>query len=218
MCLVSIHPEKSNEDISCIKLLIKIQFENGEEKYVTPFYYKELSPSILEGKELLKPEDEEEIRKVYKVYDSTHYSINDIYNPNPKTYIMISKGYIHVYNDTIDLDDLKMYIINQCEYLGKDDPFYNAFIMRTKTSESKIKPNMNPIVKSVVLCQCIIPANTEFYRGGIDIESVKKDIWDNTAAKAIRINKIIHEFTLEEYQNHKIAEIIQDLWNKNNLI
>ncbi len=207
MCLVSIYPEKSNKDISCTKLLIKIQFENGEEKYVTPFYYKELSPSILEGKELLKPEDEGQISYVY---DHTHYSIHDIYNPNPESYILISKGYIHVYNDTIDLNDLIMYIKNQCEYLGKDEPFYN--IIHTKTSES------NPIVKSVVLCQCIIPANTEFYRGGINTESVKKHIWDNTAAKAIWINKIIHEFTLEEYQNNKIDEIIQNLWNKNNLI
>lgn len=217
MCLVTIYPEKSNKDISCIKLLIKIQFENGEEKYVTPFYYKELSPSILEGKELLKPEEDEE--KISYIYNSTHYSIDDIYNPNPETYIMISKGYIHVYNDTIDLNDLIMYIKNQCEYLGKDDPFYNAFIMHTKTSESEIKSNMNPIVKGVVLCECIIPANTEFYRGGIDTQSVKNHIWDNTAAKAIRINKIIHEFTLEEYQNYKIDEIIQDLFMvKNNLI
>lgn len=186
----------SEKDTPCLKLLEVVRDANGQKAYLTPYTSMRITPDMLSGKTLIEPEDT--IENIYSFdYD----------------YVRIKEGFIHTFDYDMSIIDLISNIevfewlileglertlgTNAVEQLGY--PYY-----------------VYPDVLNITLCKCVIPAGTPFIRCSEHVEPYFENCY---ASKAIRMTKILYEFTKDDYlerDKNKIYNLMDII--KNNRI
>ena len=158
-------------DIKCYKILQTVLGKDNQKLYLTPYQFMTITPEMLSGRKLVKALGDERIIE-------TTYSGTDVNS--------ISKGFIHTYGKMSE-DDLINNLNIHCELIGSIDTFYCFFDFNYS--------ELHHTIMSVALCECVIPKGTPYYIGFDDNEITKVESY---ASKAIRIEKILYEFTEDD--------------------
>ena len=161
-------------DIPCLKLLQIMEGIKGNPVYVTPYKFKYVPNTVINGKDALAPNrDMEEIIR-------TGYGYK------------IENGFIHVYsNKALDRSCLFGDIQALTEYIGHTDSYFIDNMKYESYDIMKRTPRVGKEAKvlGIAVFSAIIPAGTEYIEGNdYDSESI---IY---AAKQIRLVKKIMTF------------------------
>ena len=200
MCMYSknIEPQVSDKDIPCLKLLEVVEDANNQKVYLTPYINMRITPDMLSGKTLIEP----------------GHNLDTINNINCGNYVRIKEGFIHTFDYDISIMSLKYPI-----------EIFENFVMQGL--DCSIGPDVVkqlgypyytfPHILNVTLCKCVIPAGTPYFKGSKHSNPYFEDQY---ASKAIRITKILHEFTKDDYMEedeNKIYNFIKDIIENNKL-
>ncbi len=199
-------PQVSDKDILCLKILEVVEDANHQKVYLTPYANMRITPDMLSGKTLIEPE--------------YNYDVNKYGN-----YARIKEGFIHTFDYDMSILDL----ISNIEVFGwlvleRTERTLRADVVKQLGYPYYTFPNVLDVVKqlgypyytfpnvlNVTLCKCVIPAGTPFFRGS---EHSNPYFENHYASKAIRVTKILHEFTKEYYMEkdeNKIYNFIKDI-------
>lgn len=197
MCMYSknIEPQVSDKDIPCLKLLEVVEDANHQKVYLTPYVNMRITPNMLSGKTLIEPE----------------YNLDVIKGGN---YVKIKEGFIHTFDYDMSIIDL----ISNIEFfdwlvLERSESTLGANVVKQLGYPYYTFPN----ILNVTLCKCVIPAGTPFFRGSKHRDPYFENYY---ASKAIRVTKILHEFTKEDYMEkdvNKIYNFIKDIIENNRI-
>lgn len=172
----------AGDDIVCWKILESIKGKDGIGKiYVTPYMFKPVENSVLDGKRMFKPDPCDDYTLEYMAYRNDIEKQSDVSDIKA---ISVSKGFIHVYGE---LDPV--FMMHEFRYLdgsigGSEDSI-------DEIMAPKIRCDLYPTMVSLSLWKCVIPKGTEYIPGTFErIRQVR-----SYAARQIRFL-------------HKAAEII----------
>lgn len=196
MCMYSknIELQVSDKDIPCLKLLEVVEDANQQKAYLTPYINMRITPDMLSGKTLIKPE-----------YDLDN-TINKIYC-DCENCVKVKEGFIHTFQYDISIKDL-IFNIEVFKY-----PVLEGVERAFSTNAVKqlgYPYYIYPDVLNITLCKCVIPAGVPFIRGSERIDPYFEIYY---ASKAIRVTKILHEFTKEDYMEKDVNKIYNFIKN-----
>lgn len=190
-------PQVSDKDTPCLKLLEVVTDANGQKVYLTPYTGMRITPDMLSGKTFIEPK-----------YDSG--TVNEIYREN-ENYLIVREGFIHTFDYDILITDLVSnikvfeWVVTEGEERTLCDDVVKQLGYPLYTY---------PNILNVTLCECVIPAGTPFVRGS---ECINPYIEEYYASGAIRVTKILHEFTKEDFMEKDISKIVKHIIENNKI-
>ena len=189
MCMYSdnVGLQRSDKEVRGWKVLEIVEGKNGEKVYVTPYQFMPVTQAMLEGAEPVVPKD------------------NPLLTGNN---MPINRGYIHIYGD-VQLKDMAYIIERQCAYLFMDDTWITGGVI----AQYDLPVYASPRVLGIALCECVIPAGVDYLHGESEISGAFHYV-DSYAASSIRIKRITHEFTVENYGLNSITRIVGKLFEE----
>ena len=183
----SVGLQRSDKEVRGWKVLEIVEGKNGEKVYVTPYQFMPVTQAMLEGAEPITPKD------------------NPIWSD---ANMQIDRGFIHIYGD-VPPKDMANIIERQCTYLNADD----TWITGGAIAQYDLPVYASPKVLGIALCECVIPAGVDYLHGETEISGAFHYV-DAYAACSIRIKRIAHEFTVENYGLNSLTRIIGRLFKE----